>query len=251
MKKYIFTESQIKHIIDSVISEQTTSAPTSRLDKNAYASWNYYMNKMSDEKQLRKSLMKLGLATDQQISDYLYSKPNLYNPTAISKYLKNLGLKQYVRNIDTSDMENIDQRTGRRKLRGNGNTGLGGDNVSMGSSSYSGGGSLGSTGQGHIPRCSGGGCKNLKEQQEEQKQTKAVQNFLNTRLKANLKVDGIVGPATKQAIEKYQQIIGVFPTDGVWGQDTYDKMPKNDKKIYDDYLSAGGDIIDKVLNLLR
>jgi len=92
---------------------------------------------------------------------------------------------------------------------------------------------------------------NLREQQEEQKQTKTIQNFLNTRLKANLKVDGIVGPSTKQAIEKYQQIIGVYPTDGVWGQDTYDKMPKNDKKIYDDYLNAQGDIIDKVLNLLR
>ena len=91
----------------------------------------------------------------------------------------------------------------------------------------------------------------IREQVEDQKQTKAVQNFLNTRLKANLTVDGIAGPATKQAIEKYQGIIHVFPTDGVWGPETEKLMPPNDKKIYDDYLSAQNDIIDKVLNLFR
>jgi len=95
----------------------------------------------------------------------------------------------------------------------------------------------------------------LSEQQEEAKQIKAVQNFLNQRLKLNppLKIDGITGNGTqtKRAIEKYQTIIGVYPVDGVWGQDTYDKMPVNDKKVFDDYLDAQGDIIDKILGVFK
>ena len=199
MKKYIFTESQIKHIIDGVIEEGNPmpSSPTKKTPLQPATIDN---------------MIKRGAKINP--ADTVGSNYKSQTPVA-----KKAG--KYPKAVKSSG---VATKTG---------------------------GGLSSTGKNHIPKCAGGGCGNLREQQEEQKQTKAVQNFLNTRLKANLKVDGLVGPVTKQAIEKYQQIIGVYPTDGVWGQDTYDKMPKNDKKIYDDYLNAGGDIIDKVLNLLR
>lgn len=58
-----------------------------------------------------------------------------------------------------------------------------------------------------------------------------IQAFLNKRINAGLELDGRTGPNSKtaDAIAKYQQMIGVYPTDGVWGPKTYDKMPEKDK----------------------
>ena len=43
--------------------------------------------------------------------------------------------------------------------------------------------------------------------------------------------------ATEEAIMKYQGIIGVYPTDGVWGQETENKMPPKEKEYLDKMVS--------------
>jgi len=78
----------------------------------------------------------------------------------------------------------------------------------------------------------------VSEQSEDTKNIKYVQEFLNQKLKAGLTVDGVTGDKTKQAISKYQSMIGVNP-DGVWGYDTQTKMPQQDKKILDQIKSKG------------
>jgi len=93
----------------------------------------------------------------------------------------------------------------------------------------------------------------LTEQQEEENYIKAVQTFLNQRLKLNpqLRIDGINGTGTQRAIMKYQTIIGAYPVDGIWGEDTYNKMPPNDKKLFDEYMKSQGDIFDKILGAFK
>jgi hypothetical protein len=205
MRKYIFTESQIKGIIDGVISEQS--------GKNNKEDLPFDPATVKNRK-LRKAI----IANRKTIADREAAKtaPATGGPTPPLK-------------TNTKALKGGKMRPTTRVKPGGG---------------------LKTTGRGHIQKCAGGGC-NLREQDENTKQTKAVQNFLNTRLKANLQVDGLAGPETQKAIEKYQGIIHVFPTDGVWGPETEKLMPANDKKIYDDYVRAQGDIIDKVLNLLR
>lgn len=90
----------------------------------------------------------------------------------------------------------------------------------------------------------------ITEQYEEARIIKGVQHFLNQKLGTNLKIDGKTGPNsnTSKAIEKYQAKIGVYPTDGVWGYDTYRKMPEEDKKLFKKSLAEQGSIIDKFLN---
>ena len=79
----------------------------------------------------------------------------------------------------------------------------------------------------------------LNEQREMHDKIAAVQKFLNERLKLNLTTDGRTGPnsKTEAAIIKYQTIIGVYPTDGVWGDNTENKMPPADKKMFSKYWS--------------
>jgi len=67
----------------------------------------------------------------------------------------------------------------------------------------------------------------LREQTEEANITKSIQCFLNKRMNAGLVVDGLAGDNTSKAVEKYQSNIGVFPTDGILGPDTKDKMPQS------------------------
>ncbi len=74
----------------------------------------------------------------------------------------------------------------------------------------------------------------------------ALQNFLNQKIKANLKVDGLLGGKTKEAIAKYQNLIGA-DSDGIWGQGTWDKMPENDKKLLKKLVANEGGLIDKFL----
>jgi peptidoglycan hydrolase-like protein with peptidoglycan-binding domain len=91
--------------------------------------------------------------------------------------------------------------------------------------------------------------KVVNEQDERQKSIKAIQTFLNKKMGAKLVVDGKTGrnSKTEEAIQKYQQSIGVIPTDGVWGEDTYRKMPEPDKKLLRQCFYEQGDILDKFL----
>jgi hypothetical protein len=97
----------------------------------------------------------------------------------------------------------------------------------------------------------------INEQTELMNKNKAIQCFLNKkgiRDKENkpLKIDGSIGTLdndskTAQAIEKYQNILKVRP-DGVWGSETYNKMPDKDVQIFKQCLSDEGDFIDKGLH---
>lgn len=85
----------------------------------------------------------------------------------------------------------------------------------------------------------------------------AIQCFLNKKgvkddKGQTLKMDGSIGnwPQSKsaQAIAKYQSMIQVYPVDGVWGEDTMDKMPNKDKVIFKQCVSDHGDIFQKVIH---
>jgi peptidoglycan hydrolase-like protein with peptidoglycan-binding domain len=80
----------------------------------------------------------------------------------------------------------------------------------------------------------------LNEQTDERDKLKSVQEFLNARLKnipkfIPLVIDGKTGhnSATESAIMMYQGMIGVYPTDGVWGPNTEAKMPSKEKQYLD------------------
>lgn len=100
----------------------------------------------------------------------------------------------------------------------------------------------------------------LLEQDDRINRNKAIQCFLNKigirdKEGKSLKIDGSIGTLERgsrsaQAIEKYQNIIKVRP-DGVWGDETKNKMPENDKKIYKECLVTYGDFIDKGIDLLK
>jgi hypothetical protein len=83
---------------------------------------------------------------------------------------------------------------------------------------------------------------------------KGIQRFLNEKLKpsSNLKVDGLTDnnlkSATAQAISKYQSMIGVYPADGVWGDNTWGKMSPQDKQRCKDLVAEEGGIISQFLN---
>ena len=94
----------------------------------------------------------------------------------------------------------------------------------------------------------------IKEQGEEYNYNKAIQCFLNKKgIKDDagkpLVIDGSIGnyPKSKsaQAISNYQAKIGVYPADGVWGEDTMSKMPNKDKEMFKQCVSDHGDILDK------
>lgn len=98
----------------------------------------------------------------------------------------------------------------------------------------------------------------ISEQTETYNFNMAIQCFLNKRgIKDDagqpLKMDGSIGnyPASKsaQAVYRYQSKIGV-DTDGVWGYNTGDSMPPEDKKIFKQCVSEHGDIFDKGLHML-
>jgi hypothetical protein len=96
--------------------------------------------------------------------------------------------------------------------------------------------------------------KRVIAEQEEGDYKRGIQCFLNKRgIKddsgQSLKIDGLIGnyPASKtaQAISNYQSKIGVYPADGVWGEDTMRKMPSKDKEMFKQCVSDYGDIFDK------
>jgi peptidoglycan hydrolase-like protein with peptidoglycan-binding domain len=82
----------------------------------------------------------------------------------------------------------------------------------------------------------------IKEESEERKLTMAVQKFLNDKnvMNAGLEVDGLTGPnsQTEKAIMKLQSMLGVYPTDGKWGEETEKALEKKKPmwyKIWDSY----------------
>lgn len=92
----------------------------------------------------------------------------------------------------------------------------------------------------------------LKEQSDgyERENVRAIQRFLNEKFKINLKVDGLTGPnsETSKAIERYQQYIGAYPIDGVWGEVTMNKMPKKDRQRLEDLIADEGGVVGQFIN---
>jgi murein L,D-transpeptidase YcbB/YkuD len=97
----------------------------------------------------------------------------------------------------------------------------------------------------------------ISEQTEERNFIKGVQQFLNAKkitgdnkkpLTIDGKTDNNLSSQTAQAIERYQAMIGVYPTDGVWGPDTWDKMPVKDKTLLKNLIAKEGGLVDRFLN---
>jgi hypothetical protein len=92
----------------------------------------------------------------------------------------------------------------------------------------------------------------ISEQSEEYKFTRGVQNFLNQKMNAGLVLDGKTGRNSKtaEAIRKYQIKIGVYPADGVWGFNTWESMPEQDKKLLQTLIANEGGLIDRIYNFM-
>ena len=99
--------------------------------------------------------------------------------------------------------------------------------------------------------------KVITEQTEEINFIKGIQRFLNMKKitgndKKPLLVDGITDnnltSQTAQAISNYQSMIGLYPVDGVWGENTWNKMPAQDKTLLKDLIAKEGGLIDRFLN---
>jgi len=97
----------------------------------------------------------------------------------------------------------------------------------------------------------------ITEQTEEREFIKNIQRFLNYKkiygskgkpLDIDGKTDHNLTSQTAQAISKYQSIIKVYPADGVWGEEIWNKMPKADKEKLEDIMAENGDIFDKFMN---
>lgn len=89
----------------------------------------------------------------------------------------------------------------------------------------------------------------ITEQTEERDFIKGIQRFLNTK-GSKLVVDGKTGrnSATESEIMKYQSKIDVWPTDGVWGPNTWEKMPEKDRILLKKLIAQEGGLIDRFLN---
>ena len=88
----------------------------------------------------------------------------------------------------------------------------------------------------------------INEQEVEEKKMMGIQTFLNYKFnKLNLKVDGVAGPRTIQAIKAYQQQIGVNP-DGLWGLETENTIRRNPSewKLYKTCVEGKFGLVDKL-----
>jgi len=92
----------------------------------------------------------------------------------------------------------------------------------------------------------------ITEGSEERNMTRAIQKFLDKTMRAGLVEDGKTGrnSATEAAISKYQSKIGVYPSDGTWGENTWNKMPEQDRKLLKDLIAKEGGPVDTFLNWL-
>jgi len=87
----------------------------------------------------------------------------------------------------------------------------------------------------------------LTEQTAELNAKKAIQCFLNKVVGSNLKVDGLHGDATSEAIAKFQRTKKGLDMDGVWGYSTGSSLNDKEKQIMKSCKSEHGDLIDKFL----
>lgn len=158
MKKYIFTESQLKRIIDGVITEQTALDPRTSPE----TAWNKYLR----SKQASKGYYgdKTGGFTAQNFLDFLSQKG--ISQDKIPEYLRQQNARGSFSDLDIAtfltdlgwDERSIKKlRLRPRKV----NTNAASSDVTTNGGATQGSG-LGSTGQAHIPHCAGGGC--LKEE---------------------------------------------------------------------------------------
>lgn len=104
--------------------------------------------------------------------------------------------------------------------------------------------------------------KVITEQSEEKRMIRGIQKFLNTKknvlgLKKDLEVDGLTGPGseTENAIELYQTWLNknskstpTIVADGVWGEDTWRKMPPKDVSDLKKFIAMEGGLIDRLLH---
>jgi peptidoglycan hydrolase-like protein with peptidoglycan-binding domain len=97
----------------------------------------------------------------------------------------------------------------------------------------------------------------ISEQNVDRQYVKAIQRFLNSKKITGDKgiplfVDGATDnnltSQTAQALSKYQRAIGCRSTDGIWGEETWSKMPSNDQKQLKQLVADEGGLMDKFLN---
>jgi len=91
----------------------------------------------------------------------------------------------------------------------------------------------------------------IEEQSTQANANKAIQCFLNTVLRANLSIDGIIGQLTTNAIENFQVRKGIYPADGVWGEITASKLNPKEAQIMRNCKAQYGDILDKASHFLH
>jgi hypothetical protein len=93
----------------------------------------------------------------------------------------------------------------------------------------------------------------ISEQLINRENTQQIQAFLNKKMNAGLELDGKTGPnsKTEAAIAKYQMLIGERPADGVWGSNTYDKMPEKDKIMLKNIVVDNGGVWDNFIKWVK
>jgi hypothetical protein len=91
--------------------------------------------------------------------------------------------------------------------------------------------------------------ENVINEQEESNFNKAIQCFLNKLYKANLKIDGYMGDKSKDLLMRFQSERGIYPADGMWGQETQSKLSKSENELLKQCKSQFGDIFDKLSNI--
>jgi hypothetical protein len=95
------------------------------------------------------------------------------------------------------------------------------------------------------------------EQNMDREFVRAIQRFLISKKitgdnRQPLTVDGRTDikltSQTAQAISKYQASIGCRRPDGVWGEETWNKMPPKDRQDLEDLVADEGGVIDQFMN---
>jgi peptidoglycan hydrolase-like protein with peptidoglycan-binding domain len=97
----------------------------------------------------------------------------------------------------------------------------------------------------------------ISEQNVEREFVRAIQQFLISKkitgdnrqpLVVDGRTDNNLTSQTAQAISKYQAAIGCLRNDGVWGDETWDKMPPKDRQQLEDFVADEGGFIDQFIN---
>ena len=97
----------------------------------------------------------------------------------------------------------------------------------------------------------------ISEQNVEREFVRAIQRFLISKkitgdnkqpLVVDGKTDNNLTSQTAQAISKYQAAIGCRRNDGVWGDETWNKMPPQDRQQLEDFVAEEGGVIDQFIN---